>query len=211
MPDAAEQLHQLLLRHVVEHELQIVAVAAAAAAAASAAAGRQAVDRRRIVHHFVDAAGPLLVLVRLRLLHPEEQASRRRLELQQIHAPRLALLDLLELAVVREDDQVVLDFVCGAILPAEVDEAVLGLVDVQQPLAGVRVDHLADHGHSAGAELDQVAVSTRRAGQIHVIPCATHFELDPSRLSPLGSLPFHLPKIGPDILIFCRLDLSVIQ
>lgn len=148
--DAVEELDQLLRRHVVDHVLQVIAVRAAASPAASAL-------RRRIVDRVVDATTEVLVVVRLGLLHPEEEAPVGGLELEQVDAPRLALVHALKLTVVGEDDEVVLNNARGHVLPAKVDEHVLRLEHVQQPATLVRVHHLAHHVHAPGPELDQVA------------------------------------------------------
>lgn len=144
----AKELHQLLLGHVVEHVLQVAIVTAATTAL---------VSRRRIVEQLVDTPAVLVVLLGLRLLHPKEHAARRGLELEHKNSSSFALINTLVLEVIGKDNQIVLHLAGGAVLPAEVHQAVVALSHVDQTLARIRMDHLANHIHASGAELHQVA------------------------------------------------------
>lgn len=115
-------------------------------------------------------------------LHPEEQPFRAGLELQHIHSSCSALIDPLELTVIREYDQIlkhkikplislwntiarpltvispphILHIPRGPVLPAEVDERVVGLLDVDGALALVRGHSAALQGHLPSPELNQI-------------------------------------------------------
>lgn len=92
LTDTVEQLHQLLLGHVIDHILQFVIIRGASAA--------HAIGWRRIVDRVVDPSAKILIFVGLCLLHPEEETSRRRFKFQQIDPTCLALIDAFEFTVI---------------------------------------------------------------------------------------------------------------
>jgi hypothetical protein len=96
LSNAAKQLHQLLLRHVVEHILQVTAILTSSATSTALLWW--------IIKQFVNFATILVVLLVVWLLKPEEELSIRRFEFQKKNSTVLALIDALKLAIVREDD-----------------------------------------------------------------------------------------------------------
>ena len=146
-----------------------------AAGATRAHAGRRrARDGRaghgRIVQVVVDLLPQLVVLVGvgLALLHPEEELLAGALEAHHVDATGGALRDALGLDVLRKDHEVVLDETARAILPAEVHERVVRLVDVDEALALVRLHHLVlAQRHLTRLELDKMlaAASLIRRGE----------------------------------------------
>lgn len=114
-------------------------------------------------------------------LHPKEQPFRASLELQHIDASCSALIDPLELTVIREYDQIlkykiktlisilnitdcpitvnsshILHISRGPVLPAEVDERVVCLLDVDGALAFVRGHSAVLQGHFTSPKLNQI-------------------------------------------------------
>lgn len=116
-------------------------------------------------------------------LHPEEESFGSSFELQHKDPSGGALVHPFELTVIREDDQVlnqdmkrvnikksntdqpvlhadgvtyIIHVPGRPILPAEVDEGVVGLLDIDLTFALVRGHRAAFHGHLTGPKLHQV-------------------------------------------------------
>lgn len=66
----------------------------------------QGSGHRRVVQILIDFPAVLLILVRLRLLHPEEESFGPCLKLEHVDPPAGALWHALELTVIGEDDQI---------------------------------------------------------------------------------------------------------
>jgi len=126
-------------------------------------------------------------------LHPEEESFRASFKLQHINSAGGALVHPFELTVIRENDQVLNGDVksvikkpvapqlvqqpgCATyivhvpgrpILPAEVDEGVVGLLDVNLTFTLVRSHRAALHGHFPGPKLHQVLAGGAAGARNH--------------------------------------------
>ena len=110
-----------------------------------------------MIEVIVDLPAIFLIFVILGLLHPEEHSFGRALELEDINSSVVDLIDLLVLDVVREDDEVVLDVARAAVLPLEMHQLILRLLNLDHSLPFVRTHKTrrAVQRHFPGAKLNQ--------------------------------------------------------
>lgn len=100
---------------------------------ASAPTRPQGSGHRRVVQILVDFPAVLLILVRLGLLHPEEESFGPCLKLEHVDPPTGALWHALELTVIGEDDQIIFHVTRCPVFPAKVNEGVIRLLNVHKP------------------------------------------------------------------------------
>jgi hypothetical protein len=120
----------LAVTHISQQALQTALSSKSRELMAATPTGPQCSRHRRVIQIFVHFPAVLLVLVSLRLLHPEEESLGSGLKLEHIDPPAGTLRHTLELTVVREDNQIIFHGPRRPVFPAEVNERVVRLLNV---------------------------------------------------------------------------------